>query len=404
MIDPANIDSAVRILTGKIDATPLMESRSLSNQFGGPIYLKMENLQRTGSFKIRGALYKLTSNQDAIGPQGVVAASAGNHAQGVALAASQLGIGSTIVMPEGASITKQQATHGYGGRIILHGQSVDDALSHARSLAASGAMLVHPFDDDDIITGQGTIGVEIIDALPDVDTVVVPIGGGGLISGIASAIKARRPKIRVIGVQAASCPSSQASLAEGKPVRVSATASIADGIVVKQPGDRTFAIIRRLVDEVVLVSEEQIAAAMLLLLERKKMLVEGSGAAPLAALLAGEISVESSTRTVLVISGGNVDIPLLGRIIKQGLMRSGRIMHLQLQLADEPGSLAGLLEQLAVLKVNVLHIRHHRNLIDLPVYTTRVALELETRDPDHAAMVMARLEQSGYVIESCQSG
>ena len=307
-----------------------------SRTFGGDIYLKLENLQKTGSFKIRGAAYKLMKSMDHIAPGGVVAASAGNHAQGVALAAKEAGIPATIVMPEWVSITKQEATRMYGGEIIICGQSVGESLEEARRLAHNGKTFIHPFDDADIITGQGTVGLEIFDELNNPDLIVVPVGGGGLISGITAVAKAISPDTQVVGVQTAVCPSAYEAVLKGSITEVQGTSSIADGISVKEVGRLTFEIIQEQVDNLVLVEDEQIAAAMLMLLERKKILAEGAGAAPLAAVLSGAVKIPRQGKTVLVISGGNVDSPLLGRIISQGLIKHGRVMRIRIRMADIP--------------------------------------------------------------------
>lgn len=399
MITIDHITSAAALVAGNIIKTPLVHSPTLSALFGAGIYLKLENFQKTGSFKVRGAANKILSAGNAIGPRGVVAASAGNHAQGVALAASQAGVPATIVMPEWASITKQEATGAYGGRIRLSGTSIEESIDQAMQMAASGRMFIHPFDDQAIMAGQGTIALEILDDLPDADLIVVPVGGGGLISGVALAAKTINPGIRVVGVQAEVCASAQAALKNGRPVEVPATASLADGINVRKMGDLPFGIVKQYVDEMVLVTEQQIAAAMLMFLERKKTLAEGAGAVPLAALINGSVALKGLRNIVLLVSGGNVDSPLLGRIINQGLLKHGRIVRLRVTLSDRPGSLAGLLNLVAKLNANVLHIYHDRNVRDNPIDVTRVELELETRGHDHALAVRQALEAKGYVLE-----
>ncbi len=396
MIPLDTIQSAAELIRDKIIRTPLIYSPSLSRRFDANIFLKMENLQTTGSFKIRGATYKLLSINKSGVVSSVVAASAGNHAQGVALAAKNAGLASTIVMPEWSSISKQEATRGYGGEVICFGQNIGESLSRAQELADEEKLFIHPFDDPDIIAGQGTIGLEIFEELNDADMILVPIGGGGLISGIASALKAVRPGIKIIGVQAAACPSAQASLRKGKPVRVTSRQSIADGISVKQIGNHNFEIIKELVDDVVLVEEEEIAAAMLMLLEQKKILAEGSGAVGLAALVNESVKVPSKANIILLISGGNVDSPLLGRILRKGLMKNGRMMRFEVTLDDMPGSLSCLLSLVASMKANVLHIYHDRNLRDLAIYRTRVDLEIETRGRQHLDEIAAELKKEGY--------
>ena len=341
MISLTDIQKARGVIEKSILRTPLIHSDTFSRMTGSQVYLKLENLQKTGSFKIRGASYKIQTHFNHIGPEGVVAASAGNHAQGVALAARQMGLPATILMPEWASITKQEATRGYGGQIVIEGHSIEECIGKAQELSRAGKTFIHPYDDPDIITGQGTIALEIFEDLPDPDFIFVPIGGGGLIGGIATAAKAIRSRTQIIGVEAKACPSAYQSSREGRVVRVEAQKSIADGISVKQTGELNFQIIREKVDHIVLVEEEQIAAAILMLLERKKILVEGSGAVPLAALLNPSISIPQGSKVVLVVSGGNVDSPLLGRILRQGLFRNGRIMRFSVCLDDVPGSLAG---------------------------------------------------------------
>jgi len=399
MISVDQVQYAAKMLKGKVIRTPLIHSPSLSEMFGGEIYLKLENLQKTGSFKIRGATHYILSNQDRIGPGGVVAASAGNHAQGVALAARQARIPATIVMPEWASISKQEATRGYGGEIVIEGKNLGESLKKAAEMAQEGKTFIHPFDDPDIMAGQGTIALEILEDLKEIDMIIVPIGGGGIISGIASIVKSIKPTVDVIGVQSIACPSAYESYHRGEITKVSSEYSIADGISVKQVGTLNFEIIRKHVDDVVLVEEDQIAAAILLLLERKKILAEGSGAVSLAALLNGSVKVHRHKKVVLLISGGNVDSPLLGRILSQGLLKHGRIMRIRVRLSDTPGSLSQLLIIISALKANVLHIYHDRNARNLPIYVTHVDLELETRGPEHVEEMVQKLSLAGYAFE-----
>lgn len=386
-----NIQSAANLIRDRVIRTPLVHSPLFSRKFECETWLKMENLQKTGSFKVRGATHKLLKRAGDIGKNGVVAASAGNHAQGVAIAAREAGIPAVVVMPEWASISKQEATRAYGGEVILFGQSVEDSLEKALELSQEGRTFIHPFDDLDIIAGQGTIGLEILDELPETDAILVPIGGGGLISGIALAVKAMRPGVKIIGVEPLSCPSACTSRQKGERVKVSAKTSIADGVSVKQVGEVNFKIIQELVDDIVLVDEEAIASAILTLLESKKILAEGAGALPLAALLSQAVTAPLNGRIVLVVSGGNVDSPLLGRIITKGLVKNGRIMRLSLQISDTPGSLANVLSLIAETRANVLHIDHHRYSRNLPLYTTSVDLELETRSNSHIQEIEERL-------------
>ena len=336
-ISAAEIERAAGVLKGRVIRTPLIYSPTFSRLAGFEVYLKLENLQATGSFKIRGATYKILTELDRIGKGGVVAASAGNHAQGVALAASRAGLASTIVMPEWASISKQEATRGYGGKVILEGQSLADSIKRALELAKDGKTFIHPFDDPSIIAGQGTIGLEIMEDLPDVDLIAVPVGGGGLVAGISVAARAIRPGIRIIGVQAGNCPSALKAVETGERITVEALRSIADGITVRQIGRIPFDIVRKKVDEIVLASEDRIAEAVIMLLERKKILAEGAGAVCVAALLSGAIKAPRETKVALVISGGNIDISLLDRVIRKGLSRNGRIMRFSVRLDDVPG-------------------------------------------------------------------
>ncbi|MGE0084966.1 MAG: threonine ammonia-lyase [Desulfococcaceae bacterium] len=396
MLSLKTVQEAAKMIRDTVIRTPLVYSPTFSRIFGAEIWLKLENLQRTGSFKIRGAAHKILRCRNETGPEGVVAASAGNHAQGVALAARNSGIPATIVMPERASISKQEATRGYGGEVILHGRSVGESLEKARELAAQGRMFIHPFDDPDIIAGQGTIGLEIIEDLTDAEMILLPVGGGGLISGVALTAKSLRPDIRIVGVQAAACPSAYESLQKGCITATEAGDSIADGITVRQTGNLNFDIIRKYADDVVLVEEDHIAAAIVMLLERKKTLAEGAGAVPLAALLGGCVKISKGSKVVLVISGGNVDSPLLGRIIRKGLLKNGRIMRIRLQLEDIPGSLSRLLSLIAGLKANVLHIFHDRNIRDMPIHMTWVELDVETRGLPHIEEIRKELKSAGY--------
>lgn len=396
----SKIQTAARALKSKVINTPLIFSSALSRLFGCQLYLKLENLQRTGSFKVRGATYKLISALDHIGPGGVVAASAGNHAQGVALAARNADIEAFIVMPQWASIAKQEATRNYGGQVIIHGQNVAESLKLAQEMAADGKTLIHPFDDPDIIAGQGTIGLEIAAALPDVDVAIAPVGGGGLLSGVAIALKSVCPSVKIIGVQTQACPSASEALRNGIPTIVKSTHSVADGISVKQIGKIPCKVLSRLLDDLILVHEDDIIASILMLLERKKMLVEGAGAAPLAALIGGSLKLSSQSKVVLIISGGNMDISLLDRIIHRGMLKNGRIMRLGIMLDDRPGSLAKLLESIAALNANVLHIQHERNDKEMPLFTTRVNLDLETRSSTHVAEIYKGIQAAGYYILS----
>jgi len=399
MVSLGGIETAAETIRGKIVRTPLILSRSLSRELNADIYLKLENFQVAGSFKARGATHRIITLGDEIGEKGVVAASAGNHAQGVALAAKAAGLPATIVMPEWASITKQESTRRYGGKVILAGRSVEESLEQAQNLAGEGMTFIHPFEDPAIIAGQGTIALEIFERLGDPDIIVSPVGGGGLISGVATAAKSLKRDIRIIGVQARACPSAYASYRKNSIVSVDAQPTIADGIGVRRVGETSFEIMRRHVDEILLVDEEQIAEAMLSLLENEKILVEGAGATPLAALKRGMVEVSRGSKVVLLISGGNVDSPLLGRIIGRGLVKKGRLMHISVVLPDSPGSLSRLLAAIARIEANVLDIHHDRNIRELPIDASRVELVLETRGVPHGEEICRVLRDQGYDIE-----
>lgn len=401
MISLTDIQSAGKLLHGRVLRTPLVYSPTFSEMTGAEVYLKLENLQKGGSFKIRGATFKILSHLDEIKGKGVIAASVGNHAQGVALAARAASVPATIIMPVWATITKQLATRGYGAQLILEGQSLVESISVGQRMAAEmGRTFVHPYDDVEIITGQGTIGLEILEDLPDADYILIPVGGGGLIAGIATAAKTIRPAIRVVGVQSSACPSAIEAVKAGRPVELKAEerGSLADAIMVTRVGDAAFSIIQRLVDEIVMVNEDQIASAVLMLLERKRILAEGAGAVPLAALLGEVLEIPKGSRVVLVISGGNVDSLTLDRIVAKGLLQEGRMMRFSVCLADVPGSLARLLDLVARRQANVVHIHHARNQWGLPINFTQVDLELETRGFEHITEIEEALKKEGYRI------
>jgi threonine dehydratase len=338
----------------------------------------------------------LLAKKSALPKGGVVTASAGNHAQGVALAAREVGVEATIVMPQWASITKQEATRSYGGQVVIYGASVEESLEKAAELAREGRAFIHPFDDWDVMAGQGTVALEIFEDLDRVDMLLMPVGGGGLIAGISAVARALNPAAAVIGVQSAACPAASAAIGKGRAIRIDARPTLADGIHVEQMGRLSFEMIRNHVDRVVLVDEEQIAAAMLMLLERRKVLAEGAGAAPLAAVMGGAVDLPQGGCMVLVISGGNVDSPLLDRILRKGLRKNGRIMRVCVSLEDVPGALARLLTLVAGLEANVLHILHDRQVPGLPIHITCVDLELETRGHDHVSAVARELRLAGY--------
>ena len=394
----SDIEAAREILAGVAIRTPMEESRWLSAAAGGPVLLKCENLQRTGSFKIRGAYLRMSRLSADERANGVVAASAGNHAQGVALAAQLLGIKSTVFMPEGAPIPKEKATRGYGAEVRFRGHSVDEALVAAKEFASTtGAVLIHPFDHRDIVTGQGTCGLEVVEQCLDARTVLVPAGGGGLIAGMATAIKGRKPDVQVVGVQAEGAAAYVDSLRQGHPVPLGGMSTMADGIAVGCPGEVPFQAVQKYVDEVVTVSEESLSRALLMLLERAKLMVEPAGAAAVAALL--EHPDRFATPAVVVLSGGNVDPLLLMRVIRHGMAAEGRYLAFKVLLPDLPGGLAKLLCELAEVEANVLDVIHERTSARLHLDEVEVALQVETRGPQHAERVLARLRECGYHVE-----
>jgi threonine dehydratase len=372
-------------------------SRPLSERVGGPVWLKCENLQRAGSFKIRGAYTRLSRLSPDEAGRGVVAASAGNHAQGVALAASMLGIRSTVFMPEGAPIPKVEATRAYGADVRFHGHTVDQALIAAKAFSdETGAVFVHPFDHCDIVAGAGTTGLEILEQVPDVKTVVVCTGGGGLLAGIAVAVKGLRPEVRVVGVQAEDAAAYPASLAAGAPVPLEDMATMADGIAVGCPGGLPFGLVRDLVDEIRTVSEESLSQALLLCLERAKLVVEPAGAAGVAALLDDPTVFEPPV--VVVLSGGNIDPLLLQRVLRHGLAVAGRFLSFRARISDRPGALVRLLAEVAAADASVLDVEHVRTDSRLRVDEVEVALQLETRGAEHCEDVLARLREAGYTL------
>ncbi len=399
MVQLKDIEDARRKIGSMIHHTQLKHSMTFSRATGGEVHLKLENLQRTGSFKIRGALNKILSLSEAERSQGVIAASAGNHAQGVALAATTVGIKSVIVMPRDAAHAKVEATQGYGAEVVLTGEDYDAAYKKARELQEQhGYTFVHAYDDPAVIAGQGTLGLEILEDLRDVDTVVVAIGGGGLISGAAVALKAKNPKIRVVGVEAEGAASAFAARQQEKRVLLDSPRTIADGIATRIVGERTFELIEEHVDELVTVSDREIARAILMLLERGKTVVEGAGAAPVAALLAKKLDVRDE-KVVAVLSGGNIDITLMGEIVQRGLMEEGRILRFTTVLPDRPGALKGIIDLVAQHRGNLLRIQHDRELPSLSLDQTLVDIEVETRGPQHLRTVVAALREQGYEMQ-----
>jgi threonine dehydratase len=399
LLSLTDIEAARELLTGVVETTPVIHSRPLSDITGVPSWLKCENQQRAGSYKVRGAYTRIARLSDDERKRGVVAASAGNHAQGVALAAKMLGAGATVFMPEGAPLPKVTATRGYGAAIEYAGTSVDDALDAARQFAdETGAVFIHPFDHPDIIAGQGTVGLEILEQLPETATIVTAVGGGGLVSGIAVAVKALRPEVRVIGVQASGAASFPASLAAGAPRKLERCSTIADGIAVLRPGELTFAHVSKLVDDVVTVTDEDLSAALLMLLERHKMVVEPAGAAGVAALMTGAAVPAEGGPVVAILSGGNVDPMLLLRVIEHGLTSAGRFLRLAVRCDDRPGELARLLGEIAEQRANVVDVAHSRQSPRLGFGEAEVALSVETRGPDHSAALISALRGAGYRV------
>ncbi|MGW3422495.1 threonine ammonia-lyase [Streptomyces phaeochromogenes] len=392
-----DVRGAQKMLAGVARMTAMEGSRYLSRLVGAPVHFKCENLQRTGSFKLRGAYVRIAGLSPEERAAGVVAASAGNHAQGVALASSLLGVRSTVFMPKGAPLPKVAATRHYGAEVRAHGTVVDETLAAAQEYAAeTGAVFIHPFDHPDIIAGQGTVGLEILEQCPEVRTIVVGIGGGGLAAGIAVAVKALRPDVRIVGVQAAGAAAYPPSLAAGRPLSIENPATMADGIKVGRPGDVPFGIIGDLVDEVRTVSENDLSSALLLCLERAKLVVEPAGASPVAALLSEPEAFEGPV--VALLSGGNVDPLLMQRILRHGMAAGGRYLAVTLRLTDRPGALATLLGVLSVVDANVLDVSHVRTDPRLGLTEVEVELHLETKGPEHRAEVNSALRKAGYTI------
>ncbi len=399
----ADIWKAYKFLKPIMHHTPLTPSRTLRDLTGADIYLKAEHMQRGGSFKVRGAGYKVSRLSEEQRSAGVIAASAGNHAQGVAIAAAQHSIPCTIVMPENAPLAKVTATQGYGANVVLRGTTYDDAYQYCCELQQeSGATFIHAFDDPDVIAGQGSLGLEMLHDLPDADALVIPIGGGGLISGIAIAARALKPDITIIGVQAEGAPSCRVSLDAGELKTLPAIMTIADGIAVKRPGALTFSIIQRLVDEVVLVNDEAIINAVLLLMERCKMVVEGAGVVGLAALLSGTIHLKGK-KVLVPLTGGNIDINLVSRFIEHGLAVAGRYFVIHTRLTDRPGELMRMLGIIAEMRINVIDVRYQRISSLLPIMQREETITLETRDREQCEELLAHLRAAGYMVEEAQA-
>ena len=397
LVSGKDVETAAELLADVVRHTPLWHSRGLADRVGGPVWLKCENLQRTGSFKIRGAYTRIARLTDAERARGVVAASAGNHAQGVALAARLLGCSATVFMPESAPLPKVAATRAYGAEVRLGGPTLTEALVAAAEHAErTGSVFIHPFDHPDVIAGQGTVGLEVLDQCPDVASVVVCAGGGGLVSGVAAAVKARRPDVRVVAVQAEGAAAFPGSLAAGRPIPLPVMTTMADGIAVAAPGDLTLAHVQGLVDEVRTVTEEDLSRALLFCLERAKLVVEPAGVAAVAAVLADPEAF--APPVVAVVSGGNIDPVLLLKVVQHGMAAAGRYLSLRLRVPDRPGSLAAVLAELAAVGANVLEVEHERTATRLHVGEVEVFVVLETRGPDHAAEVISALSRAGYAV------
>jgi threonine dehydratase len=399
MLDVTAVRAARDRISDVVRRTPLDRSHTFSERTGADVHLKLENFQRTGAFKIRGALNRIRQLPPADREAGVVTASAGNHAQGVALAATTEGVDAKVVMPEDAPISKLRATRGYGAEVVLAGADYDEAAERAHEIEREeGRTYIHAFDDYQVMAGQGTIGLEIVEDLPDVDTIVVPVGGGGLISGIATAVKAETDA-RVVGVQAEGASAVADSLRKGRRVERDRVDTIADGIAVRTTGERTLPIIRERVDEVVTVADAETASALVALLERSKTLVEGAGAVPLAALLSGAIDYEADETIVAALCGGNIDLNVLTTVIMRGLVESGRYLRIRTVLKDRPGALERLIEVIADARANIYAIQHDRTSRDIEMNAADVKLDLETRGHEHVVELVDALEAHGYEVE-----
>lgn len=399
MIQLSDIAAARTRIQNVLPRTPMPHSMIFSEMYGCEVYVKLENLQRTGSFKERGALNKLLSLSAEEKAKGIITASAGNHAQGVAYHGRRLGIQTLIVMPVTSPLIKIQSTRAFGAEVILQGDNYDEAYAHACELQKKqGYTFVHPFNDDHVIAGQGTIGLEILDDVPDIDAVICAIGGGGLIAGIGCAIKTVRPNVQIIGVNAQAVAGMKTSIEQQEIITMPAARTIADGIAVRQVGDVTFEMARRYVDRIEVVSEEEIASAILLMIEREKLVTEGAGAAPLAALMNRDLNLKGK-KVALVICGGNINVNLIARIIDRGLVQDGRRVRLRIVLPDRPGMLAKLLLHVGQCEANVLEVSHQRALSSLSLSDTEISLMLETSGQEHVAELMRSLDSKGYVME-----
>ncbi len=399
MVTLPDIQAALGRIRESIYLSPCARSEHFSQLTGNSIYLKLDNLQRTGAFKERGALNKLLTLTVQERAQGVIAASAGNHAQGLAYHAGKHGIRALICMPLTTPLIKVSATKSYGADVVLYGANYDEACEEAIRLGQEQHLtFVHPFDDDAVIAGQGTLGLEILQQHPDIEAIVAPIGGGGLIGGIACAVKETNPKVKIIGVQPARLPSMKAAVAEGKPVTLPSAATIADGIAVRRAGDRTLPLVQKYVDDIVTVDEEEIANAVLLLLEREKTLAEGAGAAAIAALVNHKVQLTGKKIAVLV-CGGNIDVTLLARIMERGLVKDGRLVRLRVHLPDYPGALHKLTGILADHRANIVETSYDRAYHGVNLGDTAIDITMETRGPEHIAELLSALSAGGYAHE-----
>lgn len=400
----ADLEAARDALRGIVHNTPLLESEGLSRLSGCSVYLKAESLQRTGSFKLRGAynrIHRLSPDEQS---HGVIAASAGNHGQGVALAAKLHRIPATIVLPEYAPVTKASAIQKHGAKVVLHGRDLNEAYARAQELAReTGATFIHPFDDWDVIAGQATLAMDVFEQLPDVGAIVVPVGGGGLLAGIALATRALHPTTTLVGIQAKGASAAVASFEAGHRVSLPAE-TIADGIKVSEPGERPFAVIQNSVDQMLTVEEEEIFRAVVYLIEETRLVVEPAGAVGVAALLARRVHLPTDTPVVVLLSGANVDPNLLGHLIEYGMVHTGRALLLRIAMPDRPGELVRLLAPLSAMRVNIHDIEHHRAAWGLPVNVSEVLLQLETRGPEHSAEVLRSLREKGFSVESLLPG
>ena len=398
-MDLNQIISAREKMKGIVHQTPLDFSQTFTDMSHNEVYLKLENLQKTGSFKVRGSINKLTSLSKEELSKGVIAASAGNHAQGVAYSSKMLNIPCTIVMPKGAPLSKIQATKNYGAEIVLEGDVFDDALAHAMELSEKqGFTLVHTFDDDEIIAGQGTIGLEILEQLPDVEAIICPVGGGGLIAGIAVAVKEKNPNVAIYGVEASACPSMAQSLLEKKPISVPSGPTVADGIAVKKPGVRNLEIVEKYVDDLVTVDELEMIRTMFLLLERNKLLVEGSGASSLAALLYKKLNIKGK-KVVALLSGGNVDVNFISRIIERGMVEAGRYARFSIIIVDKPGGLQRVLTNITEADANILSVHHTRMGRNIYPGYTEIEIAVETKSHEHILDLQKALTAKGYRVD-----